>query len=308
MSLGSGAIGVKPIGGGGAAAGGGGGFSGTSAPSLALSVTTAGKLGKAASVTRTLTLSTTIVHKLGLTATVSRSMTLSVTAVGKVGKVASVTSTLTLNRTANGSAITGFSKSVSRSMTISVATASVLGLTRSVSKTLSLGVTTSSTLAAPTVVNKSMSLNVSVIGFVTTGGASTGVVRWTFYDPETFETWTVPINPDGMTSMDPPQKNVLYGPGRALDTAGGAKPRNVSFLAKPPSWDWEFSGVMRTKAHYDNFVTWVSKPYPVHLTDHVGRELRIYLTDFVPQEFPKPSRIQWRLRYTVKAKILERVT
>lgn len=130
--------------------------------------------------------------------------------------------------------------------------------------------------------------------------------RWIFTDDVASETWTVPINPDSMTSPEPPVKNVRYARGRVSDQGGD--PRVVTLLNKPGSRDWEFGGAIRTQAHYDALLAWTEKTNDITITDHLGRVWRVYLTDFVPTDRQPTKQVFWRLRYTVKAKIIERVS
>jgi hypothetical protein len=130
--------------------------------------------------------------------------------------------------------------------------------------------------------------------------------RWIFHDPVASETVTVPINPDGMTSPEAPAKNVRFGNGKATDVAAAS--RTTTFLNKPPSRDWEFSGAIRDEAHYNLLRDWTAKTNDVTITDHLGRVWRVYITDFVPTDRKPTPFVPWRLRYVVKVKILERVS
>lgn len=131
--------------------------------------------------------------------------------------------------------------------------------------------------------------------------------RWTFYDPATAESWTVPINPDSMTSPEPPAKVVRHARGRVTYELHTSTQRAVTFLEKPQSRDWEFSGAIRTQAHYEGLRDWVAKDHAVRVSDHLGRIYLVYLTDFKPTDRPPTRSVTWRLRYTVKAKILEQL-
>jgi len=130
--------------------------------------------------------------------------------------------------------------------------------------------------------------------------------RWVFTDEVADETWTVPINPDSMTSPEPPAKNVTFASGKVNDLHNNG--RTVTFLGKPTSREWEFGGAIRTQAHYEGLVAWAAKTNDVLVTDHIGRTWRVLITDFLPTERPPTPRTPWRLRYTVKTTIIERVT
>jgi hypothetical protein len=130
--------------------------------------------------------------------------------------------------------------------------------------------------------------------------------RWIFNDAVASETWTVPVNPDSMTSPEPPAKNVRYARGKIVDQGGD--PRTVTFLNKPTSRDWEFGGVIRTQAHYEALAAWADKTNEVTITDHLGRVWLVYITDFIPTDRRPTRQTFWRLRYTMKTKIIERVS
>lgn len=124
-------------------------------------------------------------------------------------------------------------------------------------------------------------------------------VRWVLRDVETDEQWTMPINPDSMSSPDPK---------RTLRVAGGLVTRRRRvFEGPPPPIEWEWGGAIRTKAHYDSLESWAAKGVEVDVTDHLGRTFRVAITDFVPQDRRPTTQTPWRLRYTMKATILRRL-
>ena len=126
--------------------------------------------------------------------------------------------------------------------------------------------------------------------------------RWTFVDTVTSETWTVPINPDSMSSPFPTRQFV-----HAKGFAGGLN-RTRTFLAKPQATVIEFGGVIRTKAHHDALEAWARKTVPIELTDHLARSWRVYVTEFIPTDRRPTARTPWRLRYSMKVDFLERIS
>lgn len=131
--------------------------------------------------------------------------------------------------------------------------------------------------------------------------------RWVLTDPATSETWMMPINPNAMTS---PQagKNLQnsYGIDRAYDP--GSRQRVNTFLAPPSPTQWEWSGVIRSKDHYDAYVHWTQKPSEIHVTDHLGRTWEVLITAFAPEDRVPTQTVPWRLTYSVKALILRRLS
>lgn len=123
--------------------------------------------------------------------------------------------------------------------------------------------------------------------------------RWTFYDAETDETYTVPINPDAMTSPFG-ERGMRFA---RSHVSGDTRIR--TFVDPPPQVNWEFSGPIRTKAHHDALDAWAQKTVPIEITDHLGRTFRVVISSFEPTD-RKPTRtVTWRLRYVMKTIVLE---
>lgn len=125
-------------------------------------------------------------------------------------------------------------------------------------------------------------------------------VRWTLRDTATNETWTMPINPDSMSSPFP-ARTLKFGNG----WRGDQRVRAFSGSRAPVAWEW--GGVIRSKTHYDRLTEWAEKSVAVDVTDHLGRTFRVVIEEFNPADRRPTPRVSWRLRYTMKALILERV-
>lgn len=161
----------------------------------------------------------------------------------------------------------------------------------------------------PLTAEHTQSASATGVVVITLPSTTAGTVRWLFYDPLSADSYTFAINPDSMTSPEPPQKQVRTGPGRTQHSdPPGTQPRAVTFMTKPAPWEWEFSGAIREQAQYTALRDWVARGTAVMVRDHLSRVWKVYLTDFLPAEYPKASRIFWRIRYTVKVQILRRVS
>lgn len=134
-------------------------------------------------------------------------------------------------------------------------------------------------------------------------GAGVTTLRWTFTEVDTSETYTVPINPDAMTS---PFKD------RSLEHAAskrfGGSTAITSFRHADSPKEWEFSGVIRTQAHHDALKAWEQKPGLIHISDHLGRVFEVMLTSFAPTDRKPTGGVTWRLRYVMKALVLRQVS
>lgn len=126
-------------------------------------------------------------------------------------------------------------------------------------------------------------------------------LRWALIDHSVPETWVMPINPDSMSSPVMKRRQLTFGNGYRQDT------RVRTFERPAPAMEWEWSGVIRTQEHYDQLVHWAEKGVAVVVQDHLGRVFRVFITDFLPTDRTPTHRTSWRMRYTMKARILERV-
>lgn len=119
------------------------------------------------------------------------------------------------------------------------------------------------------------------------------VQRWVFTDEYNVESWTVPQNPAQMSSPFG-EKAVSMRTSTAVDG------QVILFEGNTPAHQWDFSGSIRTPAHYAELKRWVEKKNRIVITDHFGRTIPCYLLGFAPE--PKRSlNVYWRHDYTVKA-------
>lgn len=118
------------------------------------------------------------------------------------------------------------------------------------------------------------------------------MIRWILTDPVTLATWTMPINPDQMTSPHP-RKDLTHTRG-----AGDADAVSMKAPAQPVDWSW--SGVIRSQAHYDVLLVWARKTYPIKVTDHLGRTWLVVIKKFTPAERRPTAVTALRMRYTVQ--------
>jgi hypothetical protein len=122
--------------------------------------------------------------------------------------------------------------------------------------------------------------------------------RWEFNDPITLAIYTVPINPNKMTSPHLAQ-NTEPAPVSPVD--GRIRARRT----RPLPREWSFGGVIRDQTHYDALLAWVEKPYPVFITDHLGRTWYVLLNEFAPEERRKNVAVPDRYTYEVKGYVLD---
>lgn len=121
------------------------------------------------------------------------------------------------------------------------------------------------------------------------------VIRWIFHDPKLNETWEVPYNPDAMTSPYPTRKFVYNS-----TTAGAGGGTSVANEAHPDPKEFQFSGQVLHRPHFDGLVYWSRKKNRITITDHFKRVLLVTLNDMDP--VPKRAiGYYWRHTYTMNA-------
>jgi hypothetical protein len=126
-------------------------------------------------------------------------------------------------------------------------------------------------------------------------------VRWVFHEVDTGATYTVPINPDSMTSPFPErQMSTSYG-----SRSGGTRLRTNEHPSAAK--EWEFGGVIRTQAHHDALAAWAHKPGRVNVSDHLGRTFQVVFQSFEPTDRSPTPNTPWRLRYAMTALVLRRI-
>jgi hypothetical protein len=116
--------------------------------------------------------------------------------------------------------------------------------------------------------------------------------RWVFFDPIMNETWTVPLNPNQMTSPWPARKFAYR------TTTAGRGGANVIYEGRADLAQWQFSGILLDKTHYDELLYWSQKANSVHVTDHLGRTFKVLFDQFDAKPkaaYGKP----WKHDYTM---------
>jgi hypothetical protein len=117
------------------------------------------------------------------------------------------------------------------------------------------------------------------------------VVRWTFEDQATLETYTFDVNPKEddtpgysknfkFTNTSAPDGKVLVFEGRDQPREGG------------------FSGTVLTEAHFNALHTWWDKRNQILLTDDLGRSYSIIIKSFRPKR-RRSQNYPWRHDYEV---------
>lgn len=130
------------------------------------------------------------------------------------------------------------------------------------------------------------------------------VVRWTFQDLVTGESWEVPINPNTAGS---PFSVKPITTAQAASLEGGGIHRTRMFQAPSVPQPWEFGGVIRTQAHHDELLRWAEKSNEVRISDHLGRTFEVIINQFEAIDRRPTQNLPWRMTFTMRVLVLGRV-
>lgn len=123
------------------------------------------------------------------------------------------------------------------------------------------------------------------------------VVSWNFTDPYTFETVDFEVNPnEGGT---PDRK-------KTLQTQATAAPDGKTILieGRDQPLSGSFSGTLLTQTQLDMFTTWFDKRHPITMTDDLGREFTIYITEYTTRR-QRAVHYPYKHTYTVSYVIVD---
>lgn len=115
--------------------------------------------------------------------------------------------------------------------------------------------------------------------------------RWVLYDPIVPESYELHINPnEGGT---PPRT-------KAITSRSTASPqgKTIVFEGMDEPRTFEVSGVIRDQAHLEELDRWANKRHQIRLTDDLGRQFWIYITNFVPRR-QRRATVPWYHTYTL---------
>ena len=101
------------------------------------------------------------------------------------------------------------------------------------------------------------------------------VVRWEFYDPVTTDTYEFLMNPSEGGSPGY-SKSITF----SNTSAPGGKV--LAFEGRDNVRELEISGVLKEASQLAAFETWFLKRNQIRVTDDLGRQFMVYITDFTP--------------------------
>jgi len=123
------------------------------------------------------------------------------------------------------------------------------------------------------------------------------LVRWTFQDQAASTSYTFAINPDAGGTPDYKKKmtyqNTTAPNGKTLIFEGSREVRTL-----------EWSGTIIEQAHLEALQTWWDKERQILLTDDLGRQFWIFITEFTPKRVRNSQR-PWKHTYSMKATIVD---
>ncbi len=123
------------------------------------------------------------------------------------------------------------------------------------------------------------------------------VVKWTFYDPATLDTYTFDINPAAGGSPEH-SKTITYRNTSAPDG------KTLLFQGRNSPQVMEFEGTILHQAQYDAMIEWFNKTHQIKVTDDLSREYWIVIESFSPKR-ERAVHYPYKHSYSVRATILD---
>lgn len=123
------------------------------------------------------------------------------------------------------------------------------------------------------------------------------VFRWTLYDPSTTTTVTFAMNPNDGGSP-PLKKNMTY---QATAAPSG---RTLAFQGRQEAQTLDLSGTLLFEADYQFFLDWWDTQNQMLLTDDLGRQYWVVITEFTPKRVRAASH-PWKHSYSLKCLIVD---
>jgi hypothetical protein len=119
-------------------------------------------------------------------------------------------------------------------------------------------------------------------------------MTWTLTDPQTAAVYTFSPGP-----------NKGGEPTYEKDPKLAESPLDVPFLVfgQDKVMTISLSGDLTTQAQYNALRDWAAKPYPVVLTDYLGRSISIYITDYQPKRI-RHAGAPWFHQWTLAANVV----
>jgi len=123
-------------------------------------------------------------------------------------------------------------------------------------------------------------------------------IGWKFEDPTEGTTQIMPINPNEGAS--PAYRKTLT---KTTTTAPGAGRRALIFEGQDEISQFDFSGAILTKEHYDFILNAWQKRHLLRVTDDLGRVFTLYLESFEPKRM-RSRTYPWRHEYSATSVIV----
>jgi hypothetical protein len=105
---------------------------------------------------------------------------------------------------------------------------------------------------------------------------------WSFVDPVTMDTYTLPVNPNADNGSHSFTRSINYEAlaGVRRNSSGEDTVDALVFDSNVEQKPFSYSGFVYNKEQYDNFNEWTSKGYPFEIYDDLGRGFLVYIISF----------------------------
>lgn len=105
---------------------------------------------------------------------------------------------------------------------------------------------------------------------------------WSFVDPVTSDTYSLPVNPNADNGSNSYTRNVNYEvvAGAYQTAAGDDTIDTMVFESNVEQKTFSYQGFVYNQEEYNAFNEWVAKAYPFEMYDDLGRGWLVYINSF----------------------------
>lgn len=131
-------------------------------------------------------------------------------------------------------------------------------------------------------------------------------IPWRFRDPQSGETYHLPVNPltDGGSHGVSKQTKYESAISTYRSVSNYDRADDMVIQDSPNEVErFSYSGTLYTKDEYDKFAYWFQKTHPWELRDDLGREFLVYPEAFTPSR-QRSAKFRWKHTYDITGLVL----
>ena len=134
-------------------------------------------------------------------------------------------------------------------------------------------------------------------------------ISWVFIDPETYEEYNLPVNPNTDSGSHAITKQVDYSvkAGSFQDGLGQDHIATVIYSKGADLQSMAYEGFAYNETELSNLELWFTKKYPIEIQDDLGRRWLIMVENFTKSRV-RSNQNRFKHAWTMSAIVLERIS